>query len=123
MKPKYIIGAVIIIVFIVWAFISFNKTLTPYVSIAQAMELESTVQVKGTRIGDSSYNVDDNQLSFRISDEKGDTLNVIYNGVKPGNFDQTRDIVCVGIYKNGNFIARELLVKCPSKYLEEGADS
>ena len=120
MRPKYIAGAGIIIVFIVWAFISFNKTLTPYVSIAQARELESTVQVKGIRIGDSRYDVGKNILSFTISDDKGDTLNVAYNGVKPGNFDQTRDIVCIGIYKNGKFKARELLVKCPSKYLEEG---
>ena len=62
MKPKYIIGAGIIIVFIIWAFISFNKTLTPYVSIAQARELASTVQVKGMRIGESSYDVEKNVL-------------------------------------------------------------
>jgi cytochrome c-type biogenesis protein CcmE len=119
MKPKYIIGGGIILVFIVWAFISFNKTLTPYVSIAQARELESTVQVKGSRIGDSQYNVEKNILAFRIADDKGDTLHVEYSGVKPGNFDQTRDLVCIGIYSQGKFKARELLVKCPSKYLEE----
>jgi len=121
MKPKYIIGGGIIIIFVIWAFISFNKTLTPYVTIAQARDLGSTVQVKGTRIGDSSYDVVKNVLTFRIADDNGDTLHVEYQGVKPGNFDQTRDIVCVGVYKNETFVARELLVKCPSKYLEENS--
>jgi cytochrome c-type biogenesis protein CcmE len=120
MKPKYIIGAGIIVVFIIWAFISFNKTLTPYVSIAQARELNNTVQVKGKRIGDSSYDVARNMLKFSIEDDHGDRMHIEYNGVKPGNFDQARDIVCIGVYKNDKFIAQELLVKCPSKYIEEG---
>ena len=50
MKAKYIIGALIIITFIVWAGISFNKTLTPYVTIEQAKEMQSVVQVKGKGI-------------------------------------------------------------------------
>ena len=39
---------------------------------------------------------------------------------KPGNFDQATEIVCKGQYKAGKFHASELLVKCPSKYMEEG---
>jgi cytochrome c-type biogenesis protein CcmE len=119
MKLKYIIGGGIIVIFIVWAFISFNKTLTPYVSIAQARDIDGAVQVKGKRIGDSSYDVQKNILTFSIEDDNGDKMTIAYNGVKPGNFDQTRDIVCVGIFKDSTFIAHELLVKCPSKYVEE----
>jgi cytochrome c-type biogenesis protein CcmE len=119
MKLKYIIGGSIIAVFIIWAFVSFNKTLTPYVSIAQAREIRSTVQVKGKRIGDSSYDVEKNVLKFSIEDDNGDRMQIEYSGVKPGNFDQTRDIVCIGSYQNGKFLARGLLVKCPSKYVEK----
>ncbi len=121
MRSKYIIGGIIIIVFTVWAGISFNATLTPYVSIADAKASSSTVQVKGERLGEGEFNVQSNLFVFKIRDEFGDVVKVVYDGAKPGNFDQAVQIVCVGKYKDGVFYAKDLLVKCPSKYQEEGA--
>ena len=121
MKSKYIIGALIIVSFIVWAGVSFNKTLTPYVSIEEAKSREATVQVKGKRVDEGNFDIEKNMFVFRLADEKGQQIEVIYDGAKPGNFDQATEIVCVGQYKDGKFIAKELLVKCPSKYMEEGA--
>jgi len=121
MKTKYIIGIVVIILFIIWAGVSFNKTLTPYVSIAEAKKSESTVQVKGQRSDGGRFDLNANTFIFTLIDEDGDQIEVVYEKAKPGNFDQATEIVCIGKYKSGKFYAKELLVKCPSKYTEEGA--
>jgi cytochrome c-type biogenesis protein CcmE len=121
MKAKYILGIVIIVTFIVWAGISFNKTLTPYVSIAEAKLTASTVQVKGQRADDGTFDTDNNLFTFRLVDDQGEQITVVYDGAKPGNFEQASEVVCVGKYENGSFIAKEILVKCPSKYMEEQA--
>lgn len=120
MRTKYIIGAVIIVVFTVWAGISFKSTLTPYVSIAEAKQSGKTVQVKGERLDNGQFDTDKHLFTFEIRDEHGEKLKVTYDGPKPGNFDQASHVVCVGKYANGVFVAKELLIKCPSKYQEEG---
>jgi len=122
MKAKYIIGAVIIISFIVWAGISFNKTLTPYVTFEQAKASETTVQVKGKRIDTGKFDMQHNVFVFTMMDEAGEKIEVVYDGAKPGNFEQATEIVCVGQYADGKFHAKELLVKCPSKYMEESSN-
>ncbi|TFG96706.1 MAG: cytochrome c maturation protein CcmE [Calditrichales bacterium] len=119
MKAKYIFGIVIIVGFIIWAGVSFNKTLTPYVSIAEAKESTTIVQVKGKRLDNGSFNTDKNLFTFHLIDESGDQVTVVYDGAKPGNFEQATEVVCVGRYENGIFQAKEILVKCPSKYNEE----
>lgn len=119
MKKKYIIGIIVIVLFIIWAGISFNKTLTPYVSIAEAKKSENIVQVKGTRIDAGRFDMEANTFIFTINDEAGNQIEVVYEKAKPGNFDQATEIVCIGKYNSGKFYAKELLVKCPSKYTEE----
>jgi len=121
MKAKYIFGIVIIVAFIAWAGISFNKTLTPYVSISEAKSAATTVQVKGQRVDDGTFDTNNNLFTFRLVDEQGEQITVVYDGAKPGNFEQASEIVCVGKYENGSFKAKQILVKCPSKYMEEQA--
>jgi len=119
MKAKYIIGAIIIISFIIWAGISFNKTLTPYVSLEEAKKTNSVVQVKGQRMDNGYFDTEKNLFIFTMVDDFGEKVEVVYDGAKPGNFEQANEVVCVGQYRDGRFYAKELLVKCPSKYVEE----
>jgi cytochrome c-type biogenesis protein CcmE len=119
MKAKYIFGIVIIVAFIIWAGISFDKTLTPYVSIAEAKSRATVVQVKGQRADDGSFDTEKNLFTFRLVDDQGEQITVVFDGAKPGNFEQASEVVCVGKYENGSFKAKEILVKCPSKYMEE----
>jgi cytochrome c-type biogenesis protein CcmE len=121
-QKKYIIGGTIILVFIIWAGISFQSALTPYVSIQEAKTSNAIVQVKGERLGSGQFNIENNVFTFKIRDEEGEALNVVYSGPKPGNFEQASHVVCVGQYENGVFKAHEILVKCPSKYQEEGME-
>jgi cytochrome c-type biogenesis protein CcmE len=119
MKTKYMLGIMVIVVFIIWAGITFRKTLTPYVSIAEAKRVETVVQVKGKRLDSGTYDSGTNKFIFNLIDDAGDKVEVVYSGAKPGNFDQASEVVCVGQFRDGQFYAKELLVKCPSKYMEQ----
>ena len=123
MKIKYIVGILIILVFIIYAAINLSKSLTPYVSVAEAKKSKTTVQVKGDRvIGSEKFNIEEKIFTFKLRDDQGEEFSVIYNGVKPANLEQAEKIVVIGKFNNGIFEADQLLVKCPSKYQAEGAD-
>jgi cytochrome c-type biogenesis protein CcmE len=116
MDRKYIIGIIIIIVFIIWAAFSIKKTFTPYVSISEAKNANSIVQIKGTVIEKDKMIETEQGIRFLMSDEKQDIVEVIYHGAKPANFGHAQGVVCIGKYENNHFNAQKLLVKCPSKY-------
>jgi cytochrome c-type biogenesis protein CcmE len=99
---------------------SFKKSVTPYISFAEARRSSGLVQVNGV-LADKQYVLKPNEqyLSFRLKDEKGEILPVEYHGVIPGNFDQATSIVALGRYQGDHFEAEQLLVKCPSKYQAE----
>jgi len=121
----YAIGALLILAFAGFSLASFKKSLTPYVSYEQARSVSRTVQVAGGLVkNSSSYDKSNQSLLFTMEDqESGDTLQVRYHGVKPGNFEDAISIVAIGQYSpdQKEFAADKLLVKCPSKYqgLEE----
>ena len=123
MKTKYIVGGIIIVGFIIWAGVSFQKTITPYVTIEKAKKMSGDVQVKGTRVDNGTLDIAKTVVVFTLADEAGEKIEVIYDGTKPGNFEQATEIVCVGTYSDGKFLAKKLLVKCPSKYMEESANT
>ena len=122
MKIKYIIGTVIIVAFALFSINSFEGAITPYVSISEAIESGESVQLKGQRVGEAHYDITESLFKFTLQDEQGKKIDVIYDGAKPGNFDQATEVVCQGVYKNGKFHAKNILVKCPSKYQEEGGE-
>ena len=117
MKTKYLIGIVIIVVFVIFGALSFRKTLTPYVSFAEARRTGTTVQVIGEIVfPEVKYDIDAHQLQFPITDDTHDKIIVVYSGTKPTNFEQATQVVVIGKYEDGIFVADQLLVKCPSKY-------
>lgn len=122
MKNKWVIGLLIIIGFAGFAFYSFNAALSPYVTFVEAAEYPARVQILGYFIDDTPAHFDINtgELQFYMVDGDGTEAMVLYNGVKPDNFEHAENIVVVGQYKDGIFWAEDLLVKCPSKYEEEG---
>lgn len=91
-----------------------------YVSFSEARTAKNNVQVLGEILdGGSSYNAETGAFSFVITNENGDRMKVIYDGTKPGNFDQATSVVCIGKYRGDAFYADKLLVKCPSKYQDQ----
>jgi cytochrome c-type biogenesis protein CcmE len=127
MKAKYIIGVTIIVLFMVWGASAFFSSTVKYVSINEARNSQRTVQVMGKIDFEKvNYNASANRLEFTIYDAEAaemagaSSMQILYNGVIPGNFDQAKSIVCKGKSDGNVFVADQLLVKCPSKYQGEG---
>jgi cytochrome c-type biogenesis protein CcmE len=122
----YTVGGVLIVAFLAYGATSFKSNLTPYVSFEEAQRSARKVQVAGGLVPDSTTYIEDREmLQFGMVEENGDTMTVLYEGVKPGNFEEATQIVAIGTYSEGAFHANQLLVKCPSKYqgLEEAPRS
>ena len=121
MKRAYWAGAVLVLGFLVLGLSTFSRSMTPYVSFAEAKAAPRTVQVMGAlEKGTSRYDTNTKTLLFTLYDEKTKTsIPVSYTDVKPANFEDAVSIVAIGRYDNGVFAAEKLLVKCPSKYQGE----
>ena len=117
-RALYALGIGLLLAFAGFAFTSFQQTLTPYVSFREARSMDRNLQVAGALVqGSSSYA--DGALSFDIQEQgTGETMKVVYHGVKPGNFEEALSVVAIGRYQPaaGTLAAEKLLVKCPSKY-------
>ena len=129
MKAKYIIGGLVIVVFIAWGASAFLKTTIKYVSLEEASQSDHTVQTLGKIDFDNvNYNAEDSRLEFVVYDPEAEDiataqkLNVVYYGVVPGNFDQATSVVLKGKISDDTFLAEQMLVKCPSKYQGEGSE-
>ncbi|MEI7661752.1 MAG: cytochrome c maturation protein CcmE [Bacteroidota bacterium] len=57
-----------------------------------------------------------NRFSFYMVDEKGIEKKVVYNNAKPQDFEKSEKVVIIGSMKGDEFLAKSLLLKCPSKY-------
>jgi cytochrome c-type biogenesis protein CcmE len=110
-------GGVLIALFLVYGATTFRESLTPYVSIREAATAGRRVQVVGQLVPGSTELVESTQqLRFGLRDDEGSRLEVLYGGIKPGNFEEAKEIVVIGSYREGAFHAEQVLVKCPSKY-------
>ena len=118
-KKAHIIGGVFIIFAVGLALNAFRSALTPYVTVTEAKTYGRAVQVAGMTVkGSDRYDLDTNKLVFTLREDGGAKMVVEYDGARPGNFDDATKIVAIGRYEKEKavFEARELLVKCPTKY-------
>ena len=118
-QKSYLIGGVVVVLALAMAMYSFQSTLTSYVTVSEAKASNRPVQVAGIVVeGTDKYDLDSNNLLFTLREDGGDQMKVEYDGPRPGNFDNVTKVVAIGKYepKKGVFLARELLVKCPTKY-------
>ena len=122
MKPKLILGLLLVVASIAFGVTSFKNSLTPYISFAEARRSGLSSQVNGTLDDPAAvrYDVDKSELAFTLKDDKNEVMPVVYHGVKPANFEQATSVVAIGTFTDGRFEADQLLVKCPSKYQAEG---
>ena len=60
--------------------------------------------------------VNANRFAFYLVDEKGMEKKVIYNNTKPQDFEKSDKVVIIGSMQGNEFLAKSLLLKCPSKY-------
>lgn len=120
MKKVHIIGIVIIAVAIGAILATLNNTST-YASFSEAAQSPGTefhVVGKLDKSKETVYEpkVDANLFSFYMIDNKGEERKVILNKNKPQDFERSEQIVTIGKIKGQDFVASDILMKCPSKY-------
>lgn len=122
MKSKYIFGGIIVTVFLgLMAYLFTQSNIRYEEDFAKVKTIDKTVKATGAWVKEKSYEIDkvNKTFSFYMADPQGVELKVIYEGSIPNNFETASSVVVTGKYENGNFYARDILTKCPSKYEEE----
>ncbi len=80
-------------------------------------------QIVGTLVTDREmyYDplVDPNYFTFWMKDKDSVERKVILYNSKPHDFERSEQIVVTGYMQGQEFIARSILMKCPSKYADQ----
>lgn len=123
MKKIHIIGLILIAVAITGIAISASNY-TSYEGFTQANQKEGKVyKIVGDldKAGEMVYNPEENPnlFSFYMLDKEGVSQQVIYGDAKPQDFERSEQLVVTGKSENGVFYADQILMKCPSKYVED----
>ncbi|TNE74076.1 cytochrome c maturation protein CcmE [bacterium] len=119
MKPKVIIGVILIVGFTSLLMYNFGNSISAYVDFKTAEQLGNrNVHVVGAwdKAQPAAFSIATKTFSFYMTDEHGNSKRVIYAKPKPNNFDDAERLVVIGQLKNDVFYADEMLMKCPSKY-------
>jgi cytochrome c-type biogenesis protein CcmE len=134
MKITHIIG-IIVIAIAIGIIVSSAGNASQYVNFSQAKELSTNgnsmkVHIVGELTKDAQGQVigveydplkDANYLSFSVVDDKKMVQKVICFNPPPSmkDFTKSEKVVLIGRYDKNNFVASEILMKCPSKYEEK----
>lgn len=95
----------------------FVANASPYVTIPQLSESQGKeVHVSGTMDHASlRQNLSKGEATFKITDQ-GHDLNVLYRGKPQPNLANATTVVVIGKMEGDQFVAHDMLLKCPSKY-------
>jgi cytochrome c-type biogenesis protein CcmE len=120
MKKVHIIGIIIIAVAIgaILTTLSNTSTYASFAEAAQSPENEFHVVGKYDKEKESIYDPQSNAnlFTFYMVDNKGTEKKVILNKNKPQDFERSEQIVLIGKIQGEDFVASDILMKCPSKY-------
>ena len=129
MKPKIVVGVVIIIAALVFLLVSgFKDNASYYLTVSELQAKTDLRPEDGVRIhgyvdpATIQWDPEAIELYFDLHDE-GDTLRVYYKGVKPDQLADAQQVVAEGhLRADGVFYAKTIMLKCPSKYEVETAE-
>ena len=131
MKKTHIFAIAIIAVAIA-IIMSTAGDASSYVSFKEAKELaaegsNNAVHVVGRLKKDANNHIvgmqydpvkDPNYFTFRLVDTLRNEQQVVYFNNKPQDFERSEQVVIIGKMKQNVFVADKILLKCPSKYVE-----
>ena len=122
MKKIYIV-ALIMIAAAIAMLMSAADDMSTYSSFQDAIETGNKVKIAGQLSKDKEMyykpEEDPNYFTFYITDTDGAERKVVLHGAKPQDFEMSEQIVVTGRIAGDDFIASDLLMKCPSKYKDE----
>jgi cytochrome c-type biogenesis protein CcmE len=124
MKKTHIIAILVMAVAIGFILSSVSKS-SSYAEFDEAFTNPGKeYHVVGTldKTAEIIYNpeVNANLTQFTMIDAVGEKRKVMLNKSKPQDFERSESVVVIGKAKGDEFHASEMLMKCPSKYKEEG---
>lgn len=129
MKKTHIFGLVVLAI-AVMVIISTAGDASSYVNFSMAEEMavngnNKLIHVVGELKKNEAGEVigiqtAEDKMSFRfiMVDENGREEAVFYNEPVPADFVRSEQVVVIGNFKGGLFVADKILMKCPSKYEE-----
>jgi len=123
-KGKYLVAGMLLLFSAFLAYDSLSNYVNPYLSVTTVVRnldqyQGKSLQVMGVVESGTFDRGNDGTIRFVINDGT-EAIDVIYTGALPQNFDEGKDIVVVGSLNGDQTVeARQILVKCPSKYEEE----
>ncbi|GIK42799.1 MAG: hypothetical protein BroJett011_66320 [Chloroflexota bacterium] len=128
-KTKFIVGGVIIalaIVYLIYTGVQSSAAyfLTVDELYAKGVAVENqTVRVSGkVDAATIEFNNRDLLLTFDVTSETGQRMPVVFNGPKPDQMREGAEAIVEGKYDGQTFTAQSLLLKCPSRYEEQGIE-
>ena len=129
MKKTHIIGIGVIALAII-IIISTLGDASTYVTFKEASEMakdgeDKSIHVVGKlpknergEILGIDESPDKLSFSFMLNDNNNQQEKVYYNNPVPADFMKSEQVVIIGGYRNDVFVAKQILLKCPSKYQE-----
>ena len=128
-KTKFIIGGVIIALAIAYLIYTGVQSSAAYFLTVDELYVKGaavenqTVRVSGkVDAATIDFNNRDLRLAFDVTSETGQRLPVIFNGPKPDQMREGAEAIVEGKYDGQTFTAQSLLLKCPSRYEENGIE-
>lgn len=122
MKKIYFVVLALIVAGIV-VFTTAADDMSTYSDFKTAVNSGKKVKVVGQLAKDKEIHYDPdkdpNYFSFFVRDNEGVEKKVILYQSKPQDFELSEQIVITGKMQGEEFVASDLLMKCPSKYKDE----
>jgi cytochrome c-type biogenesis protein CcmE len=122
MKKTHIIAVLAIAVAIIIFAVS-SSDFSTYSDFATAAKVNDKVKIVGQYCKNKPVDYDPirdaNSFTFFMRDNKGIEKKVTLLAAKPQEFERSEQVVLTGQMHGEEFVANEMLMKCPSKYKDE----
>lgn len=122
MKKIHIIG-IILIATAIAVLMSLSNDVSTFTTFSEAIATGKIVKISGQLSKDKEMyydpQKDPNYFTFYLKDSKQQERKVILLSAKPQDFERSESIVLTGKMQGEDFLASDMLMKCPSKYKDE----
>ncbi len=122
MKRVVITSAIVLVLLGYLVYSAMGSSFLFYKTVSE-LKTDASLKGEAARIGGKvvkgSLASKSSPYRFKITDGKAN-IQIVYEGTLPASFRDDTEVIAEGVYQdNGEFKAKTILVKCPSKYEEE----
>ena len=115
---KFVLLALVVVFSLGFIFTA-QRAFSSYSTFAAAEECNRAVQVKGVAVDGSLRELGPREFTFVMQDMSGAQNIVRHAGNIPPTLFTAAFVVAAGRLKEGEFVAQNLLVKCPTRFRQE----